>query len=143
VAASALIAWVAIAILAVPLAADRYMKSSATAAAEGRVVDSINDANRSSDIDPWSPAPHLQLGVIAQSLGLYGKAREEFREAARLEPENWQPPYLTSLLELELGDPEAAMRALDDAAQLNPRSPVIADQRRALERASGRNLDGG
>lgn len=128
-------AWLAIVLLAVPLAADRYMSSSAAAAADGRLEDSVRDARRASDLEPWSPAPHLQLGVIAQSLGLYDVARAEYARAARLEPENWQPPYLKSLLEFERGDPEAAARDLDVAFRLNPRSLDVNAQREILDAA--------
>ena len=136
IAAGAAASWLAVAVLAIPLAADRYMKASASAASEGRLDDSIRSARRAARLDPWSPAPHLQLGAIAQQVGLYERSLYEYSSAAELEPENWQPPYLESLVEAERGEFGAAAEKLDIALKLNPRSALLNEQKLILEAAA-------
>jgi hypothetical protein len=136
IAAGATASWLAVAVLAIPLAADRFMEASASAASEGRLDDSIRDARRAARLNPWSPAPHLQLGAIAQQVGLYERSIAEYSSAAELEPENWQPPYLESLVEAERGDFAAAAEKLEIALRLNPRSALLNEQRLILEAAA-------
>ena len=138
VAAGAVASWLAIAVLAIPLAADTYMRASAAAASEGRLEESIRSAKRASQLNPWSPEPHLQLGAIAQSLELYERSIAEYSKAAELEPENWQPPYLKSLVEAERGRSGAAERQLEIALGLNPRSALLNEQRSILEAAEAK-----
>jgi O-antigen ligase len=133
IAAGVAVSWFAIAALAIPLAADRYMEASASAASEGRLDDSIRSARRAAQLNPWSPAPHLQLGAIAQQVGLYERSIAEYSKAAEMEPENWQPPYLESLVEAERGELEAAAHKLAIALRLNPRSALLNEQRLTLE----------
>jgi O-antigen ligase len=131
-----LVSWLAIVVLSVPFAADQYMKSSGAAAADGRIEDSIASSRSASRLEPWSPAPHLQLATIAQSLGFYERSIAEYSRAAELEPENWQPPFLRSVAEFERGRLNAAARDLDIAFELNPRSRQLADWRIVLDAAA-------
>jgi tetratricopeptide (TPR) repeat protein len=116
------VSWLAVVVLAVPFVADRYMQSSEAAAAEGRIGDSVAHALKASRLEPWSPAPHLQLAVIAQSLGRYQRSIAEYSRAAELEPENWQPPYLKAIAEFERGNIVSAADEAEAAFRLNPRS---------------------
>jgi len=121
----AFVAWFAIVVLVVPMAADQYLQKSADAAAEGRLKDSIDDSRQALKLDPWSAAAHLQIGAIAQSLELYDRSIAEYSKAAELEPDNWQPPYLKASAELERGDVTAAGKDAAQAMVLNPRSPEV------------------
>jgi O-antigen ligase len=141
IAAGLAVSWLALVVLTVPFVADQYMKSSEAAAADGRLKDSMRQARNASRLEPWLPAPHLQMGIIAQSLGFYERSIDEYSRAAELEPENWQPPYLESLAEAARGDLDAASEHLEAALRLNPRSKQVNDLREFLDIAANRDHD--
>ena len=117
--------WVALVVLFVPLGADHYMTESREATAQGRLADAVRDADRSEKLDPYSPLPHVQRGVIAQYLGLEDLALAKFSRAIELEPRNWQWWYLRMGAHAEAGDESAAALDYEQALSLNPRSPQL------------------
>ena len=121
------IVWAAVVILTVPLAADKYVGSAERATADGRLTDAVQASERSSDLNPFAPQPHVQLGVIAQSLGLDDRALAEFTRAIELEPRNWQWWYLRMRAHSQYGNSAEAQADYEQAKSLNPRSPNLQD----------------
>ncbi|MCO5314729.1 MAG: O-antigen ligase family protein [Solirubrobacterales bacterium] len=118
-------AWAAFVLLAVPAVADRYMERSIGATAEGRLADAVKASQEASRLAPYWARPHMQLGVLAQAVGLERTAITEFDRAIELEPDNWQTWYLRSLAESEFGLEAEAESDLDQARSRNPRAPEL------------------
>ncbi|MBN8868950.1 MAG: O-antigen ligase family protein [Solirubrobacterales bacterium] len=89
-----LAAWASIVVLAVPAVADHYVRASADSVRADHLDKAIDQANTASELEPWSADPHMQLGVIAESLGQYARAMEEYDRAIELEPNNWHAVLL-------------------------------------------------
>lgn len=120
-------AWVAIVGLTVPAISDRYMQSSIDATADLRLKTAVSDAQDASRLAPYWARPHMQLGVLAQYLGLRKRAMDEFTKAIELEPDNWQTWYLRATARQASGKTEAANRDFNEAKDRNPRAPELQD----------------
>lgn len=123
---ASLAAWLSIWALAVPALAEKAIDESASAVTAGRVDEAIDQAKTAQRLNPWSPAPHLQLGVIAQALGSPSEAIEEFTKAIELEPRNWRAWHLRMLAREAAGDSkDAILEDFEQARLRNPRAPEL------------------
>lgn len=118
-------AWIAIVGLAVPAVSDRYMQSSIDATDALQLKTAVSDAQDASRLAPYWARPHMQLGVLAQYLGLRKRAMDEFTKAIDLEPDNWQTWYLRATARQALGKTRAADRDFKEALTRNPRAPEL------------------
>lgn len=118
--AGLLAAWVAIAILAVPAIADKLNRSSADAVRSGQVEKAVSRSELAAQLEPWSPAPHMQLGTIAESRGQFELALAEFNRAVELDPENWQAVLLRFRLNYSFDRIEDARRDFRRLQEINP-----------------------
>ncbi|MCB0859140.1 MAG: O-antigen ligase family protein [Solirubrobacterales bacterium] len=118
--AGLLVAWIAVVALAVPAAADHYIDASADSVRSGHLDRAVDQAQTASKLDPWSPEPHMQLGIIAESRGQYALALSEYNRAIELEPENWRTYLLRFGLYYDTGRLQDARRDLGRLRETNP-----------------------
>lgn len=119
--ASGLLMLVAVAWLP-PYMADSAQNRAVEEAAKGNVAaaaDAARDANR---WDPLAVDPLITLALVQQQQGENRAALETLREAARLQPQNYEVHYhLGLLLERAFGRDQEAAREFRRTLQLNPR----------------------
>jgi O-antigen ligase len=118
--AGLLAAWVSIVVLVVPAIADHYVRASADSVRSGQVEKAVDQADTATKLTPWDPAPHMQLGTIAESRGQYGLAFSEYNRAIELAPESWQALLLRFRLNLKTEHLAAARRDLRRLKEINP-----------------------
>jgi hypothetical protein len=118
--AGLLAAWASIVVLAVSAAADHYVRASADSVRDDRIGRAVDQANTATKLEPWSAAPHMQLGLIAESRGQYSLALEEYDRAIELEPESWRAVLLRFGLNYDLGRMKAAREDFDRLREINP-----------------------
>jgi hypothetical protein len=119
------LSWVAAIALVGPLLTQRKLEASRDAVAAGNLADAVGNAESAQSIEPWAASPRLQLALIAELQGDYATAEEKLSEAIAREEENWQLYYARFRVRSAAGDP-AAGEDYARAAELNPRSPVLA-----------------
>jgi hypothetical protein len=118
--AGLLSAWASIVVLAVSAAADHYERASADSVRADQIDKAVDQANTASKLEPWSAAPHMQLGLIAESRGQYARALEEYDRAIDLEPESWRAVLLRFGLNYDQGRMAAARDDLKRLREINP-----------------------
>ena len=103
-------------------AQDYYFRSSAWYE-KGRVVEALEDINRSVELDPLSGAAQQHRGNVLFALNRLAEACRAYEQALTLIPGNsgvWNNLGVT--LELQ-GNPDAALRAYRRATECQPPSP--------------------
>ncbi|MCB0862367.1 MAG: O-antigen ligase family protein [Solirubrobacterales bacterium] len=115
-----LVAWLAIIVLAVPAAADRYVDASANSVRAGNIGKAIDQARTASSLAPWLPDPHMQLATIADSRGERAEAMRQVNKAIDLDPENWRALVLRFRFNFADGDRRKARRDFMRLRQINP-----------------------
>jgi cytochrome c-type biogenesis protein CcmH/NrfG len=100
----------------------------------GEWAAAARDASRAASWQPWSGQPWRVLGEARLAQGRFAEARAAFRTGIEREPGDWQLWF--DLARATTGN--AQRQALQRAAQLNPRSPELADLRREIR--AGRML---
>lgn len=55
-------------------------------ASSGKLADAMEKYQEASEVDPFNPDPHYQLGYCLIHMGMFAKATEEFQEVDRLAP---------------------------------------------------------
>ena len=119
------LAWIAALALVGPLLAEREVKASQKAAAEGDIPGAISHADTARSIEPWAASPYVQLGLVAEFQGNYLEAVSRLTQAIDREDRNWQLYYLRSGMREQAGDVAGAEADLERARQLNPREPRL------------------
>lgn len=119
------LAWIAALALVGPLLAEREVKASQKAAAEGDIGGAISHADTARSIEPWAASPYVQLGLVAEFQGNYLEAVSRLTQAIDREDRNWQLYYLRSGMRAQAGDTAGAEADLERARQLNPREPRL------------------
>ena len=92
---------------------------------------SANDARR---IQPWAASPYMQLALLHEATGDPWAAEESLRDAIDRDDSDWRLWLLAARVAHRQGDAAGTAANLRRATQLNPRSPLIASFRRALDR---------
>lgn len=103
------------------------VRESRESAAAGDLDGAARKAESAVDSAPWAASTHMQRGAVAEARGDLATARQDVRRAAELEPTNWRPAFVLARIELKLGRPRAARRALGRARRLRPAALVFAD----------------
>lgn len=114
------LAWITALALVGPLLADREIKASNAAAADGNFPSAVSHAENAKSIEPWATTPYRQLALLAELEGNYPLATERLDEAIEREPESWLLYYLRARVHNSAGETEAAEADLAEAKRLNP-----------------------
>ncbi|MDX6624055.1 MAG: hypothetical protein QOE75_1987 [Solirubrobacterales bacterium] len=114
------LAWITALALVGPLLADREIKASNEAAADGNFPSAVSHAENAKSIEPWATTPYRQLGLLAELEGNYPLAVERLDEAIDREPENFLLYYIRARIHDKAGDEGAARADLEEAMRLNP-----------------------
>ena len=109
-----------------PLLARLEIDSSQAAVARGDLMAARASALAAHDLEPWATSPLLQLALVEEQRGRLGAARAAVREAISRDPGDWRLWLVSARLATKSGSITEARRALEQAAALNPRSPLFA-----------------
>ena len=93
--------------------------------ANRRLQDAFHSAQRVIALQPHSRDGHDLLGRVALRQRSWNLAEANFREALRLEPNNWASMNNLGLALKGQGRQEEAIAAFENAARLNPRSDLV------------------
>jgi hypothetical protein len=97
------------------------LKASDADRRDGRWDHAASEARRARSWMPWSPAPWSALGEAQLGAGLVRSARESFRKAAAMDPQDWELWY--DVARASTGEGRTA--ALRRAVALYPRSRLL------------------
>jgi hypothetical protein len=109
----------------VPLSSTVAVRSSQTAAAEGRFRAALADAATARRLEPGAASPRLQRALILERLGDVSGALRAITDAQAREPTNWQIWLVSSRIATEAGRPALALVYYRHARSLNPTSPIF------------------
>jgi O-antigen ligase len=123
--AGVLIALVAIAAIAVPLASTSLVRQSENDARAGDLPAALSAARSAQNAQPDAASPHLQEALVLESQGDLRAAATAARAATERESTNWRTWLVLSRIEAELGDASAAVRDYRRARSLNPFSELF------------------
>jgi O-antigen ligase len=126
------IAFVALAVLAMPLLVAAGLADRGIATWPRRPADAIDDLERAADLDPLSATPYVRLGVVAIDLGRPALARAAFESTLERDRSAWYPEFQLGLLAAQAGDRDAALRRLRVALARNPREPAVQSALRSV-----------
>ena len=132
---------VLIAAEAIPWASAHELEASRDALARGDAAEAQDRASAASALQPWAASPLLQLALIYEYDGEFGRARRAIQDALRHERNNWQLWVVAARIDAVSGRARAASAELTRARALHPHSPLFARPddaaQRKLERALG------
>ena len=112
--------------IAIPLLSGTRLDDSRAAVRRGDLAAAVSGARDARSIEPWSPAPYLQLALVKEQAGNYAAARKWIRSAVAHAPSDWLLWLTRGRIEAELGHVEQSARSLARAKALNPNSPIFA-----------------
>ena len=114
-------------LLLVPgLASSSLVRDSQRSVERGDLTQAAAQADDAVASSPWAAGPRTQRGLVAELQGDLRGAREDFRGAARREPQNWRLPLLLARVEARLGRVRAALRQYRLARSLRPEAQIFA-----------------
>ncbi len=121
-----------------PEHADTYLNLGQVLSELGRRSEAIAALERATALSPGSPYPHNNLATAYDLARQPEKARTHAQRAVALDP-NYADGYNTlSIVLHRSGDLEGALRALSDAARINPKSAVYPFNRGRMLAHAGR-----
>jgi Tfp pilus assembly protein PilF len=123
--AGVLIALLAIAAIAVPLASTSLVRQSENDARAGDLPAALSAARSAQNAQPDAASPRLQEALVLESQGDLRAAAVAARGATERESTNWRTWLVLSRIEAELGDASAAVRDFRRARSLNPFSELF------------------
>ncbi len=123
--AAALVALVAIAAIAIPLATTSLIRQSEADARDGDLAGALGDARSAENVQPGAAGPRLQLALVLETQGDLPAATEAARAATEREETNWRNWLVLSRIEAERGIAAAAVRDYRRARSLNPRAALF------------------
>ncbi|HSR93712.1 MAG TPA: O-antigen ligase family protein [Solirubrobacterales bacterium] len=124
-AAVALVALLAIAAIAIPLASTSLVRKSEADARAGDLPAALSAARSAQNAQPDAASPRLQEALVLESQGELSGAAAAARAATERESTNWRNWLVLSRIEAELGDASAAVRDYRKARLLNPFSELF------------------
>jgi Flp pilus assembly protein TadD len=110
---------------AIPLIADVKIKDSEDELKQGDEAAALAAAEDARDVQSWAASPHLQLALVHETRGELSEARDEIARAIDRDGSDWRLWAVEARIEEASGDDAAAQRSLDQARELNPRSPLF------------------
>jgi O-Antigen ligase len=121
----AVIAFAAIVVIAIPLAAATLLRESESDARAGRLSLALDAAQTAQNVQPDSAAPRLQRALVLEQQGELNPAAAAVWEAIDRESGNWRNWLVLSRIEAERGRAVTSVRAYRRAKALNPESPLF------------------
>jgi tetratricopeptide (TPR) repeat protein len=119
-----------IVIQALPLLTERRVRESQDALKAGDAAHALAAAREARDFQPWAASGYLQVGLVQESEGDLGEARQSVDDAIEHDPSDWQLWAVASRIDEARGDLPAARESFDRAHELNPRSTVFTESQR-------------
>ena len=105
---------------------DYYLKQQARLTETGDLQSARLDVERAARLDPFSPAPPTSMAYLELRQGRPEAAAEDFREAIRRDPANYQTYLeLGNLQRQQLNDPKAAVESYQEALRYNPHATAV------------------
>ena len=126
--ATGVLSAVALIVIALPLAGADAIDRSQSAAGHGNLTAALSDARQAAAVQPYAAAPRIQEALILEQLGDLPAAVQAAHAATRKEAANWRNWVVLSRLEARSGNAPGAVAAYRRAAELNPRSGILASQ---------------
>jgi tetratricopeptide (TPR) repeat protein len=123
--AVALLAVVALAAVAVPMAGALATRESRTAAAAGRLAAALQDSRTAQRLQPYAATPDLQRALVLEEAGALPGAAAAAKAATGNEPTNWRTWFVLARIDARRGQAADGVRALRVARRLNPRSTLL------------------
>lgn len=115
-----LLALVAIAFTAIPLASTTQLRESQADASRGDLTGALEAARSARNVEPAAAAPRLQEALVLETAGDFTAAAAAAHAATERESTNWRNWLVLSRIEAERGDPDVAIRYFRRARALNP-----------------------
>lgn len=110
---------------AIPLLSEAALERSRSASASGSSEAALDAALTARDLQPWAPAPYLQLALVAEQEGDFVSAQAWIEDALERDRSDWRLWLLASRIQSEVGRIDAARASISRARELNPRSPLL------------------
>ncbi|MFN2470695.1 MAG: O-antigen ligase family protein [Gaiellaceae bacterium] len=111
---------------ALPILSTAQLEDSQAAAARGDTRRAAGEAHAARDLQPWASSPYVQLALVAEQAGDLRMARHWIMKAIDRDGRDWRFWLVRARLETSDGAVRAARTSLQRAAELNPRSPLLA-----------------
>jgi len=121
-----ILAIVAIAAIAIPLASTTLVRKSEADARDGNLSAALTTARSAQNVQPDAATPRLQEALLLEQMGEFGSAAAAAREATKREPTNWRTWLVLSRIEAEFGRAGASLAAYRRARSLNPEFSLFA-----------------
>jgi O-antigen ligase len=115
--------------LVVLLAALELGASQADARA-GMLPEARAAALGAAKVEPWAATPYLQLALVEEGQGDLGAARQAIDRSLARDAGDWRSWLVKARIENGLGEYASGALSLARARTLNPRSPLVAGDRR-------------
>jgi hypothetical protein len=114
-----------LALIGVPLASTKAVRTSQADASSGELSAALTSARSAVRAESTSSSAQLQVALVLELDGRYGAAVPYARQATLVDPHDWQPWLIRSRIEAEAGHAALSVAAYRTARSLNPRSPVF------------------
>jgi hypothetical protein len=111
--------------VAVPLGGAIDIRNSQNAAADGQLAAAYSDSVAAQRLQPYAATPRLQEALVLESAGDLGPAASAAQAATRDAPTNWETWLTLARIDAERGALIRAVKALDRARALDPRSSLF------------------
>jgi hypothetical protein len=118
--ATILVGWLAVCGSALVFLGESRLHESRSAAADGDLPEAARAAQDAASLEPWSAAPHVQLGLVQELQGDIAGGRQQLERAVELSPDDWAAYLVLTRLQTREGDLAASRRSLARARELNP-----------------------
>jgi hypothetical protein len=115
----ALLALLAIAAIAIPLATTNLLRDSAEQVRAGKLEGALRDAQSAQNVLPGAAAPRLQQAFVLEEMGALRAAAGAASAATERESTNWRNWLVLARIEAERGRAAAAVRAYRRTRALN------------------------
>jgi hypothetical protein len=120
-----LVALVAIAAIAIPLASTSLLRQSEAKVREGDLTGALEAARSAQNVQPDAATPRLQQALVLEQIGDLAAAAEAARRATEIEATDWRNWLVLSRVQAQRGRAAASVRAYRRARSLNPRSAIF------------------
>jgi hypothetical protein len=114
-----------LALIGVPLASTKAVRTSQADASSGELSAALTSARSAVRAESTSSSAQLQVALVLELEGRYSAALPYARQATVVDRHDWQPWLIRSRIEAEAGHAALSVAAYRTARSLNPRSPVF------------------
>jgi O-antigen ligase/polysaccharide polymerase Wzy-like membrane protein len=123
--AGAIVALIAIAAIAIPLATTSLIRQSEADVRDGDLSGALAEARSAENVQSGAAGPRLQQALVLEAMGDLPAAAAAARAATERESTNWRNWLVLSRVEAERGMASAALRDYRRARSLNPRAALF------------------